>query len=99
MDNQTYRNTDPITSRQPVANKPKLQAIALKLIAEFPGITSGELERRAVSLGLSGLWKRLNELEKQLFIVRDGYIRFPGTGRWQTKWKIKEQQLGLEEML
>ena len=100
MHNQTYRNTDPITSRQPVANKPKLQAIALKLISDNPGITAGEIEARAVSMGLgSGLWKRLNELEKKSMISRDGYVRFNGTGRLQTKWKIKEQQLGIEEML
>ena len=99
MHNQTYRNTDPITSRQPVPNKPKLQAIALKLIAEFPGITAGEIEARAVSMGLgSGLWKRLNELERKSMISRDGYVRFNGTGRLQTKWKIHEQQLDLGGM-
>ena len=94
MNHQDYRNTDPVTSRQGVPNKPKRQAQALELIAQHPGITAGEL---GIKSGVPELWKRLSELERKGLIQRDGFALFEPTGKWQTKWKIKEiqQELGL----
>mgnify|MGYP003138838144 CR=1 FL=1 len=89
---QTYRNTDPITSRQEVKNKLGLQDIALKAIAKHPDITAGELERIT---HVDGLWKRLPEMEAKGLIERTGVAVFLGTGKSQTTWKIREQQLQL----
>jgi len=96
MNNQTFRNSDPITSRQPVKNKLTLQKIALDAIAKNPNSTAGDLE---ITTQRSGIWKRLGELERKGLIHRTGVALFSGTGKWQTTWKIREQQLGLEEML
>ena len=90
--NQTYRNTDPITSRQEVKNKLGLQDIALKAIAKHPDITAGELGRIT---HVDGLWKRLPEMEAKGLIERTGVAVFLGTGKSQTTWKIREQQLQL----
>ena len=89
---QTYRNTDPISSRQEVKNKPGLQAIALEAIAKHPDITAGELGRIT---HVDGLWKRLPEMEAKGLIERTGVAVFLGTGKSQTTWKIREQQLQL----
>ena len=89
---QTYRNTDPITSRQEVKNKLGLQDIALKAIAKHPDITAGELGRIT---HVDGLWKRLPEMEAKGLIERTGVAVFLGTGKSQTTWKIREQQLQL----
>ena len=89
MNQQDYRNTDPITSRQGATNKPKRQAQALEMIAQHPaGITAGEMGGE--------LWKRLSEMERKGLIQRDGFAFFEPTGKWQTKWKIREQQQELE---
>tara|TARA_Y100000310_G_scaffold290333_1_gene317440 strand:- start:3020 stop:3295 length:276 start_codon:yes stop_codon:yes gene_type:complete len=90
MTHQDYRNTDPITSRQGATNKPKRHAQALEMIAQHPGITSGMMGGE--------LWKRLSELERKGLIQRDGFAFFQQTGRWQTKWKIRETQLNLGRM-
>jgi|2_EtaG_2_1085320.scaffolds.fasta_scaffold10726_4 hypothetical protein len=92
MTHQDYRNTDPITSRQGATNKPRLQAIALEMIARHPaGVTAGEMGGE--------LWKRLSELERKGLIQRDGFAFFQQTGRWQTKWKIRETQLSFDKGL
>tara|TARA_R100001143_G_C3339743_1_gene123656 strand:+ start:609 stop:905 length:297 start_codon:yes stop_codon:yes gene_type:complete len=92
MNQQDYRNTDPITSRQGATNKPKRQAQALEMIAQHPGITAGGI---GVQSGVPELWKRLSEMERKGLIQRDGFAFFEPTGKWQTKWKIRERQLGL----
>ena len=88
MNQQDYRNTDPITSRQGATNKPKRQAQALEMIAQHPGLTAGMMGGE--------LWKRLSEMERKGLIQRDGFAFFEPTGKWQTKWKIREQQQELE---
>ena len=93
---QTYRNTDPVTSRQEVKNKPRLQAIALDAIAKYPDITAGELGHLT---HVDGLWKRLPEMEAKGLIERSGVALFSGTGKYQPTWKIREQQLQLLEVL
>ena len=59
------------------------------MIAQHPaGITAGEMGGE--------LWKRLSELERKGLIQRAGFAFFEPTGKWQTKWKIREQQQELE---
>ena len=88
----TYRLTDPETSRQPF-DKPKLKATALAAIARNPGITAGSL---GDVTRIDGIWKRLPELERDGLIVRGAPRWYPGTGRYQTTWRIAEQQLKME---
>ena len=90
---QDYRNTDPLTSRQPF-NKPRLKAIALGAIASHPGSTAGEI---GVITGVDGIWKRLPELERLGLIRRGKPTYFDGTGRYQATWYIPDQQLNLME--
>ena len=92
---QIYRDSDPLTSRQPVQNKGRLKALVLRSVAEHPGITAGELG------DLTGLqlWKRLSELEKDGFICRGDPRYYVGTGRYQTTWHLaKERQLTFLEV-
>ena len=97
--NQTFRNSDPDTSRQPVKNKLTLQLICLAAISQHSpdGICAGELGQLIPHI--DGLWKRLSELSDQHLIVRGPAKIYPGTGKWQTTWiaapDIKEQQLEL----
>ena len=97
---QTFRNSDPVTSRQPVKNKLTLQLIFLAAIAQHSpaGICAGELGQLIPHI--QGLWKRLSELSDQQLIVRGPAKIFSGTGKWQTTWltapEIKEQQQQLE---
>jgi len=98
--NQTFRRTDPLTSRQPVKNKLTHQLMCLAAIAQHSpaGICAGELGQL---LKMDGLWKRLSELESQNLIVKTGEsVIFSGTGKWQVTWavapEIKEQQHQLE---
>ena len=92
---QTFRNSDPDTSRQPVKNKLTLQLMCLAAIAQHSpaGLCAGELGEL---LQMDGLWKRLSELSDQQLIVRGPAKIFPGTGKWQTTWhiapEIKEEQ-------
>ena len=89
----TYRLTDPVTSRQPVHDKPRLKAAALAAIARHPGITAGSL---GDVTHIDGIWKRLRELERDGLIVRGAPVWYPGTGRYQTTWRIAEKQLEME---
>ena len=66
MELQSYRMTDPETSRQPF-NKEKLQAVALRAIASHPGITAGEIGEITK---VDGIWKRLPEHERKGLILR-----------------------------
>ena len=97
---QTFRNSDPDTSRQPVKNKLTLQLICLAAIAQHSpdGICAGELAQLIPHI--DGLWKRLSELSAQHLIVRGPAKIFPGTGKWQTTLiaatEIKEQQQQLD---
>ena len=90
---QDYRNTDPVTSRQPF-NKPRLKAVALGAIASHPGSNAGEI---GVITGGDGSWTRLPELERLGLIRRGPPTYFDGTGRYQATWYIPEQQLNLME--
>ena len=85
---KTFRETDPLTSRQPIHNKGKLKALVLLSVAERPGITAGELG------DLTGLqlWKRLPELERDGLIVRGDPKYYSGTGRYQTTWYLAEER-------
>ena len=85
---KTFRETDPLTSRQPIHNKGKLKALVLRSVAERPGITAGELG------DLTGLqlWKRLPELERDGLIVRGDPKYYSGTGRYQTSWYLAEER-------
>jgi len=85
---KTFRETDPLTSRQPIHNKGKLKALVLRSVAERPGITAGELG------DLTGLqlWKRLPELERDGLIVRGDPKYYSGTGRYQTTWYLAEER-------
>jgi len=89
--NQTFRRTDPLTSRQPVKNKLTHQLMCLAAIAQHSpaGICAGELGQL------------LKKLESQNLIVKTGEsVIFSGTGKWQVTWavapEIKEQQHQLE---
>ena len=84
---KTFRETDPLTSRQPI-HKGKLKALVLRSVAERPGITAGELG------DLTGLqlWKRLPELERDGLIVRGDPKYYSGTGRYQTTWYLAEER-------
>jgi len=89
---QSYRTTDPETSRQPF-DREKLQTVALKAIAAYPGITAGELGDLT---RVDGIWKRLPELERKGFLVRGTPRLYQGTGRYQASWTIAQRQLQLE---
>ena len=95
MNQQDYRNTDPWTSRQvpDKQSKQKLHSIVLQMIGQHPNITAGQL---GALTNKDGLWKRLPELEKKGLIERSGVALWEGTGKWQTTWKIREQQQELE---
>jgi hypothetical protein len=85
---KTFRESDPLTSRQPVKNKGRLKALVLRSVAEHPGITAGELG------DLTGLqlWKRLPELERDRLITRGSPKYYSGTGRYQTSWYLAEER-------
>ena len=87
----THRWNDPWTSTQPVANKPRLKEVVLNTIKEYPGITSGEIGDKNPTI--SGLWKRLPELERDGLIFRGEPRVYEGSGKHQTTWYIKEKQL------
>ena len=84
---KTFRETDPLTSRQPV-NKSRLKTIVLRSVSEHPGITAGELG----DLTNLQLWKRLAELERDGLITRGSPKYYSGTGRYQTTWYLAEER-------
>ena len=93
---QTYRNSDPWTSRQEF-NRPRLKEIVLDIVGKHPGCTAGEIEEHARPYNVSGLWKRISELHRDGYLVQGEAIRYPGTGKYQRTWFIKERQLSLME--
>ena len=93
---QTYRNSDPWTSRQEF-NKPRLKEIVLDIVGKHPGCTAGEIEEHARPYNVSGLWKRISELHRDNYLVQGEAIRYSGTGKYQRTWFIRERQLSLME--
>ena len=93
---KTYRDSDPLTSLQPVKNKGGLKVVVLRTISEHPGITAGEIGEVTQ---IDGVWKRLPELERDGLIVRGDPRYYVGTGRYQTTWHLaKERQLTFIEV-
>jgi len=93
---QTYRNSDPWTSRQEF-NRPRLKEIVLDILGKHPGCTAGEIEEHARPYNVSGLWKRISELHRDNYLVQGEAIRYSGTGKYQRTWFIRERQLSLME--
>ena len=91
---QTYRNSDPWTPRQEV-NRPRLRQLVLDIVRDHPGCTAGEIEELAKPY--TGLWKRISELHRDGYLVQGEAIRYPGTGKYQRTWFIRERQLSLME--
>ena len=93
---QTYRNSDPWTSRQEF-NRPRLRQLVMDIVRDHPGCTAGEIEEHARPYNVSGLWKRISELHRDNYLVQGEAIRYPGTGKYQRTWFIRERQLSLME--
>ena len=82
---QSYRATDPETSRQPF-NRDSLQMVALRAVAAHPeGICAGDIGKFT---GRDGIWKRLVELELKGFLVRGEPVDYNETHYKQRKCTI-----------
>ena len=93
---QTYRNSDPWTSRQKF-NRPRLRQLVLEIVRDHPGCTAGEIEEHGKGDSVSGLWNRISELHRDGYLVQGEAIRYQGTGKYQRTWFIRERQLRLME--